>query len=130
MEWRLFLGGFGFPWSPGAAMHWLLIAIWAAAAGWLGYSAIDLGINQGLAEAGIYQAIVALMAALGAIIVGFGGACIAAIHGLTILLETTAGNDRMENWPNVGLFLDWIGDLWFIINSAAVSTILALAWHG
>ena len=42
------------------------------------------------------------------------------------LLETTAGNDRMEDWPNVGLFLDWIGELWFLINTAAVSVMLGL----
>ena len=75
----------------------------------------------------MYQTIVAMLAALG----GhrsrdWAARAVAAIHGLTILLETTAGNDRMENWPNVGLFLDWIGDLWFMINSAAVSVALGL----
>ena len=126
MEWQLFVGGFGFPWSPGAVMQWLLIAIWATVAGWLTHSAIALGIDQELGEANMYQTIVALLAALGAMLAGVGCAGVAAIHGLTILLETTAGNDRMENWPNVGLFLDWIGDLWFIFNTAAVSVVLGL----
>lgn len=126
MEWHLFLGGFAFPWSPGAVMQWLLIAIWAAVAGWLTRSAIDLGINQGLGDVSMYHTIVALLAALGALLAGLGCAGVAAIHGLTILLETTAGNDRMENWPNVGLFLDWIGELWFIINSAAICVMLGL----
>ena len=66
----------------------------------------------------MYQTIVALLAGLGAILVGIACTAVAAIHGLTILLETTAGNDRMENWPNIGLFLDWIGQLWFLINTA------------
>ncbi|MGA2257568.1 MAG: hypothetical protein ABSG53_23145 [Thermoguttaceae bacterium] len=126
MEWQLFVGGFGFPWSSGAVVQWLLIAIWATVAGWLTHSAIALGINQEMAEANIYQTIVAMLAGLGALLAGFGCAGIAAIHGLTILLETTAGNDRMENWPNVSLFLDWIGDLWFIINTAVVSGVLGL----
>lgn len=126
MEWRLFVGGFGFPWSPGAVMPWLLIAIWATVAGWLTQSTIILGINQDLAESNIYQTILAMLAGMGAILAGIGCACVAAIHGLTILLETTAGNDRMENWPNVGLFLDWMGDLWFIVNTAVVSVVLGL----
>ena len=126
MEWQLFLGGFGFPWSPGAVMQWLLIAMWAAVAGWLTRSAIAMGIDQGLGGGSIYQAIVALLSALGAMMAGVACAGVAAIHGLTILLETTAGNDRMENWPNVGLFLEWIGDLWFIINTVAISIALGL----
>ena len=126
MEWGLLLGGFAFPWTPGAVMQWLLIAIWAATAGWLAHEADAMGIKEGLGTASIYQTIVALLAALGAMLAGVGCAGVAAIHGLTILLETTAGNDRMENWPNVGLFLDWIGELWFVFNTAAISVLLGL----
>jgi hypothetical protein len=111
-------------------MRWLLIALWATATGWLTYATNALGIGQSLGNADMYQTIVALMSALGAILVGVACEGVAAIHGLTILLETTAGNDRMENWPNVSLFLDWIGDLWFIFNSVAISVALGvgLAW--
>ena len=126
MEWQLFVGGFGFPWSPRRRDAWLLIAIWATAAGWLTYSAIDLGIGRALGVASMYQTIVALLAALGALIAGVCCTGVATIHGLTILLETTAGNDRMQNWPNVGLFLDWVGDLWHIFNTAAVTVVLGL----
>jgi hypothetical protein len=126
MEWQLFIGGFAFPWSPGAVTRWLLIAFWAVAAGWLTHSAIALGVQEGLGAGNIYQTIVALLAGLGAVLAGVACAAVASIHGLTILLETTAGNDRMENWPNVGLFLDWVHDLWFIVNTAAVS--LLLGW--
>ena len=41
-------------------------------------------------------------------------------------METTAGNDRMENWPNIGLFLDWVGELWFIINTVTIGVLLGL----
>ena len=126
MEWQLFLGGFAFPWSPGAVMQWLLIAVWAAVAGWLIRSALARGINHPLGEASMYESIVALLSALGALIAGVSCAAVAAIHGLTILLETTAGNDRMENWPNVGFFLEWIGQIWFIINTSAISVALGL----
>jgi hypothetical protein len=126
MEWQLFVGGFGFPWSQGAVLRWLLIAIWATAAGWLIYKARELGINNQLGGANLHHTLAASLAALGAMIAGLGCAGIAAIHGLTILLETTAGNDRMENWPNVGLFPDWVGQLWFIFNTAIVSVALGL----
>ncbi len=126
MEWHLFLGGFGFPWTPGAVLQWLLIAIWATVAGWLAHTALALRSDRALEGDNMFQTIVALLAALAAMIAGLCCAGIAAIHGLTILLETTAGNDRMENWPNVGLFLDWIGELWFIFNTAAVSLLLGM----
>jgi len=131
LEWQLFVGGFGFPWSPGAVMQWLLIAMWASVAGWLIHSAIVLGISdRGLVESNVYQTIVAFLAAMGALVAGLSCAGVTAIFGLTILLETTAGNDRIEDWPNVALFLDWIGDLWFIFNAAVVSVTLGLcvAW--
>jgi hypothetical protein len=126
MEWSLFLGGFGFPWSPGAVLQWLLIAIWATIAGWMINVSIGLGIHQALGEADLYHMIVALLAALGAMIAGSCCVGIAGIHGLTILLETTAGNDRMESWPNVGMFVDWIGQLWFLFNSGLVGVLLGL----
>jgi len=126
MEWRLFVGGFGFPWSRGAVMRWLLIAIWAAAAGWLAHTAMALGIDQVLSPDSMHPTIIAMLAALGAMIAGLACTGVAAIHGLTILLETTAGNDRMENWPNVGLFLDWVGEVWFVFNAALVSVVLGL----
>ena len=72
MEWQLFVGGFGFPWSPGAVMQWLLIAFWATVAGWLVHSAIALGIDQALGGANMYQTIVAMLAALGAMLAGVG----------------------------------------------------------
>ena len=126
MEWRLFLGGFAFPWSPGAVMQWLLIGLWGTMAGWLARMAFVFGVNRPLAESSLYETIVALLAALGALLAGVASAAVAAIYGLTILLETTAGNDRMENWPNVGLFLDWVDQLWFIVNTAVVSGLLGL----
>jgi hypothetical protein len=126
MEWHLIVGGFGFPWTSGAVLHWLLIAIWATIAGWMYHVAVSLGIERPLGDADMYQSIVALLAALGAMVAGVCCAAIAGIHGLTILLETTAGNDRMQNWPNVGLFLDWVGQLWFIFNAAMVSLMLGL----
>lgn len=87
---------------------------------------ISEGIDQPLGGANMYQVILALLAAMGAVLAGVSCAAITAIHGLTILLETTAGNDRMESWPNVGLFLEWVGELWFIFNPAVVSLALGL----
>jgi hypothetical protein len=129
MQWQLVIGGFGFPWTRGAVMRWLLIAAWATVAGWLTRWAVDLGIGQSFVEANIYHTIVALLAAFGAIVTGGACASIAGIHGMTILLETTAGNDRIENWPNVSFFLDWIGQLWFLFNTVVVSLFLGFGFH-
>jgi hypothetical protein len=128
MEWHLLFGGFAFPWTPGAVLRWLLIALWAMLAGWLANAA--LGNSRPIGELGIVRGFTGLLAAVGAIITGICCVAVAAIHGLTIVLETTEGNDRMENWPNVGLFVDWIGQVWFIVNTATVSVLLAMgtAW--
>ncbi len=127
MEWRLLVGGFGFPWSSGAVMRWLLIAVWATVAGWLAHVAAAMGIDQAFGADSMHHTFVAILAALGAVVTGVACAGVAAVHGLTILLETTAGNDRMENWPNVGLFLDWVSELWFLFNAALCSVALGLS---
>jgi hypothetical protein len=129
MEWQLVVGGFGFPFSPGAVKRWLLIAIWAALTGWLVHSAVAMGIGQSLGTGDISRTIAALLAACGAMIASVACVGVAGIHGLTILLETTAGNDRIECWPNVGLFLEWAGQLWFLFNAALLSVLLGLGLH-
>ena len=66
MEWRLFVGGFGFPWTQGAVMRWLLLALWATIAGWLAHAAVALGIGQALDQDNMIETIVAMVAASGA----------------------------------------------------------------
>ena len=39
---------------------------------------------------------------------------------LSILLDTAAGNDRIENWPS-DVFLDWMGDCLYVVAGLAVS---------
>ena len=48
MEWNLFLGGFGFPWTPIAVARWVLISVWAIVALWLGRLALGLGIGSSI----------------------------------------------------------------------------------
>ena len=108
-----------------AGLQWLLIAIWAAVTGLLTRSALLLGLHQEL-ERPTCTRPSRTSGGLGAPLAGLCCVGIAAIHGMTILLETTAGNDRMENWPNVGLSLDWAGELWYIFNTAVVSILLGL----
>jgi hypothetical protein len=40
---------------------------------------------------------------------------------LTILHETAAGNDQMEDWPELSWFVDWIGECFYIVNSLLLS---------
>ena len=68
-----------------------------------------------------------VLTGLGGIVFGAVFAALASIHGLTILTETAAGNDRIESWPNIGLFLEWFCNLFYVINAAALSAALACA---
>jgi hypothetical protein len=134
LKWDLFLGGFGFPWTPGAVARWVLISVWAVVTLWLARLAGSLGIG-GAGPAGndmlVFGGVVAgVLTAMGALVFGTVTAALAAIHGLTILSETSAGNDRIECWPNIGLFLEWIGNLFYVFNAAAICVALAvgLGW--
>ena len=69
-----------------------------------------------------------VLTGLGAIVFGAVFAALASIHGLTILTETAAGNDRIERLANIGLFLEWFGNLFYVINAAALAAALACGW--
>ena len=66
-----------------------------------------------------------VLAGLGAIVFACVFAVLAAIHGLTIVTETSAGNDRIESWPDLGLFLNWVGNLFYVFNAAVLCLALA-----
>ncbi len=123
-KWSLLAGGFAFPWTRGAVMRWVLISVWALLAGLLMQLAFGLGIGgqlpagDALAVSG--SVVAGVLMGLGAVVFGMICLGVAAIHGLTILTETSAGNDRIESWPNLGLFLDWIGQLFYIFNATAL----------
>jgi hypothetical protein len=128
-QWNLSAGSFAFPWTPGALTRWLLISTWAATTFWLVRSALAWGIGSPL-SGNLYTEILALLTAMGAVLFGTASAAVAAIHGLTILTETSAGNHRIECWPNVAMFVEWAGDVFYIVNAAALSVApgFALGW--
>jgi hypothetical protein len=134
MEWNRFRDGFGFPWMPGAVSRWIFISVMAIIPLWLAGVALALGIGGGGSagnEVGAFAGAVAgVLAGMGAVVFGVVFAALAAIHGLTILTETSAGNDRIECWPNIWLFLDWIGNLFYVFNAAVICVALAcgLGW--
>lgn len=128
MQWNLFLGGYAFPWTPGTWPRWLLISAWAIAALWLARLCVQWGTaapGAGGDMSAFGSVIASVLTGFGALIFGAVCAAVAAIHGLTILTETSAGNNRIEDWPNLGLFLDWFGHVFYVFNAAALSAALA-----
>jgi hypothetical protein len=68
-----------------------------------------------------------------AFFMGSGGlACVmwalaACPHMLTVLQDTAEGNDSIEDWPELGVFADWVADFAFLFNSLCVSILIGVA---
>ncbi|MFZ5833013.1 MAG: hypothetical protein ACOY3P_23245, partial [Planctomycetota bacterium] len=67
--------------------------------------------------------IIALILAAGAMVVGLSVATVFALAGLSILSDTAAGNDRIENWPDAIGFFDGIGSAFFVFNAGFLSCV-------
>ena len=120
-RWPMLSGVFSFPWYRECWPRWLTLSVWGGAAGYLGYSALLLSnsVAGGLGSLG--PGIFALLSSAVAACMAFAWLAMTSIDGLTILTVTAAGNDRIEQWPDLSLFIDWIADVFFVVNSVALS---------
>lgn len=129
-RWPLASGVFGFPWRRGPRVRWLQMSIWGSLIGYLGAVAVAMANTSATGMAGVGPAILGLLATAIAATTVAGWLAVASIDGLTILTGSAAGADRIENWPNPSLFIDWLDDAFFVVNSLAMSATvgLGLTW--
>jgi uncharacterized protein YbaR (Trm112 family) len=115
-------GVFGFPFSPGVLVRWLVFSFTALFVANLGLFAARLAM-QGFGA----MVAVPMLAATG-FLAAFWIAALGSSF-LVILSETASGNDRIQQWPDV-VFLDWIFDAAFPVNSLAVAAVpgAGMAW--
>ena len=115
-------GVLSFPFYRGVLSRWLGLSLAGMAIAALGLYAAELAM-QG------YGALVAvfILAATG-FLAAFWIAALGASF-MVIVSETASGNDRIQEWPDV-VFLDWMLDAAFLVNSLALAAVpgAALAW--
>jgi hypothetical protein len=115
-------GVLGFPFYRGVLSRWLSLSLAALMIAALGLYAAELAM-QG------YGALVAvfILAATG-FLAAFWITALGASF-VVIVNETASGNDRIQEWPDV-VFLDWMLDAGFLVNSLALAAVpgAGLAW--
>ena len=125
-RWTFFSGIFGFPAYRNSWQRWMGLSLGLIPPLLLGQFAFSLA----MAPAGPWTAAMPwigamLLAGVTAVLVLIW-AVVALVSCLSILRDTAEGYDQIENWPEP-LFLDWIGEFFFLTNSLAVSVLSGLA---
>ena len=120
-RWPLLSGVFTFPWYGDCWPQWCALSLWGTLIGYLGYGALLMSnsISAGMGSVG--PAILAMLAMAVSLCMAAAWLATISIDGLTIITVTAAGNDRTERWPDLGMFLDWMVDTFFVVNSIAMS---------
>ena len=112
-RWPFVSGVFTLPWRREVRLRWFYLSVWLAGLGLLTNTLLSLG--GGLMAAVLMVFMYGTVVLLGAIFV-----VVLSANCLSILLDTAAGNDRIENWPS-DVFLDWMGDCLYVVAGLAVS---------
>lgn len=125
-RWAFFSGVFSFPFYADVWPRWLLLSLGAT----VGLSCVALALSissgpvAGLENApafvgGMMLFGIAVMVWL-VCVVPMSAACVAIIE------DTSEGNDAIQSWPDP-MFVDWMFDSFFFVNSLVVSMLAGLA---
>ncbi len=125
-KWPLLKGVLTFPLRPGPLLRIGLLTFWLLVL--VGLSAAAATNLMG----GGYSAFTGVLFLAASIIVGV--IWVAAVSGcwITILTESSDGNDRIERWPDL-MFVDWMFDGFFVVMAGTVSVVPGWgisAWAG
>jgi len=121
VPWAAPSDAFGFLLSPGVLVRMVMFS--AAAIAILVVAAVAAAMGS-VATIGHYMVSMSFAGAAGVLTMMWVAAASATL--LAVVVDTAAGNDRVENWPE-GMFLDWLGDAFYVINALAVSVLPGVA---
>jgi hypothetical protein len=132
-RWTFFSGIFTLPFYSGAWQRWIALS---ALAIFVFFLAIKAAEFTEIAASKAFGIMAAGYAALGMTCYGlsavFGVIWIVVAAGicLAILRDTAFGNNRIQEWPDTLLFVDWCFDSFYVINSLVLSALpLIVAAH-
>ena len=106
-DWPLVSGVFTFLFYPGALSRWIIQSVALILVGGMCGFAAQFG------RMGLFFLFILIP-------IGIVWAITVAARFTAIVQETSAGNDVIEEWPD-SQFLDWAGEIFYLLNSFAVS---------
>jgi hypothetical protein len=124
-RWTFFSGVFTFPAYRSSWPRWLGLSLGLIAPLWVGQVAIKLAMAPAGPWAGAIPWMLAMVLLAAMFLLGSIWAVVASAQCLSILRDTAYGCDDIENWPEA-LFLDWIGEFFFLVSSLALSVLPGL----
>jgi len=135
IRWPMLRGVFTFPLYRSVWLRCVVMSVLAVALAYGACGAITLSAQapKVVAGAGAEYAAPLMGSMMLTAVVGILGlmwAAVMSVSCLAIIGDTAAGNDQIENWPDPARFVDWIGEAFYLGNSALLSTApgLGIAW--
>lgn len=130
-RWFLFSGILNFPFYAEVWPRWLVLSLGAAAVLSLLAAGVALALHFSVAWSGAppFAAVGGLLIAM--MLLGTSGvagiiwAAAAFASCLAVVQDTAEGNEAIENWPEV-VFLDWMLDGFFVLDSLALGAAVGL----
>lgn len=107
-EWTFFSGVFTFPWSSGARMRWVFMSL-----GWGSVALLGIMLLLIYSNMGVQSGMALAFFALPAIWITFWTLSYAAACFLPVVIDTAAGNDEVNSWPDP-VFKEWAVQLIYL----------------
>ena len=126
LRWPLVTGVFSIPWYPGVRVRWLSLSAVGTLILAAVVKAISLLAGPGSGYMSIGPWIIGMLLSAVAFLFGTGWVGVTSINCLSILNDTAAGKDEVDSWPE-GVFLDWVGDFFFVFNSLGIAMLPGIA---
>jgi len=121
----LLSGILSFPFYRGVRVRWFGLTTGLLVVLLLGRGAYCGGMGAAAGFGGFGSGILGLVLMGTTVLVGMIWTVVASGCLLAVIIDTAAGADRIENWPEA-VFLDWALDAFFVVNSLALSAAVAL----
>ncbi len=124
-RWTFFSGIFGFPAYRNSWPRWVGLSAGLLVPLLLGQLAVKLAMAPAGPWIGAIPWIASMVLCGLALVLGLMWSVVAFVSCLSILRDTAYGCHDVENWPEA-VFLDWVGEFFFLIGSLTVSVLPGL----
>jgi len=124
-RWPFLIGILEFPLYRGSRNRWLGLSLGALLVSYVVALAIKIGSVPAAGIAAVGHFMVCMLFSGTSFVLAAIWVAVASAYCLAIIRDTAEGNDQIVNWPD-DMFLDWLGESFYVINSLVLCMLIGL----